>query len=324
MTVVKFQASNETVVINSGSSAPRSVREETFLANPNLAKIGYSSIGTPGFLHGIWTAYKRFGSGRIAWQDLLLPTIHLLERGRYSNRSDISLDINYLVDLLAAQRSGLMRLEQIGDPDFAVSDPVKESLAERRNNSINDSEEEAEDVGGVDINGLLWKLNHEDTVGSHINVIDNGHMAVSLSSTINEKFGSVRRFEKGGFIWNNAMSGFTIHDKEDSEDMHENSVEGRKRSRTSMAPLMLFNQEGQLIGSYGITGSLNSILGMSQVLLHRILFDMRLLSEMRTSMSLDPLLLIDSVVHVLERSSNGTLKAVCDFRDDSDQCARGF
>ncbi|KHJ88047.1 hypothetical protein OESDEN_12163, partial [Oesophagostomum dentatum] len=79
--LVHDRAINETVLINAVSIAPRTATEETYLANPNLAKLGYSSIGTPGFLHGIWTAFKRFGSGRIAWQDLLLPTINLLERG---------------------------------------------------------------------------------------------------------------------------------------------------------------------------------------------------------------------------------------------------
>ncbi|EYC37748.1 hypothetical protein Y032_0768g2190 [Ancylostoma ceylanicum] len=168
----------------------------------------------------------------------------------------------------------------------------------------------------------FWK--HEDSVGSHINVIDREGMAVSLSSTINDRFGSVRRSEKSGFVWNNAMSGFTIYDKEDSEDTHVNAVEGRKRPRTSMAPFMLFDPHGQLVGCFGTTGSLNSILGVAQALLHRILFDMALLSELRNGMSVNPMLLTDSVVHSLERSQNGSLRSVCDFRDGNDQCARGY
>ncbi|EYC37746.1 hypothetical protein Y032_0768g2190 [Ancylostoma ceylanicum] len=139
----------------------------------------------------------------------------------------------------------------------------------------------------------FWK--HEDSVGSHINVIDREGMAVSLSSTINDRFGSVRRSEKSGFVWNNAMSGFTIYDKEDSEDTHVNAVEGRKRPRTSMAPFMLFDPHGQA-----------------------------LLSELRNGMSVNPMLLTDSVVHSLERSQNGSLRSVCDFRDGNDQCARGY
>lgn len=40
--------------------------------------LGYRSIATPGELHGYWTAFKRFGSGYVAWQDLVMPTVRLL------------------------------------------------------------------------------------------------------------------------------------------------------------------------------------------------------------------------------------------------------
>ncbi|KAK6759119.1 hypothetical protein RB195_016377 [Necator americanus] len=476
MMIIHKSENNETIVINAASSAPRSAKEETFLAYPSLAKLGFSSIATPGFLHGIWTAYKRFGSGKIAWQDLLMPTVNLLERGypidadfiaavqnrfheliaeksmnpayatltegtifhdpvhshflrRLSLAADpseffyrgeisnqiihemkqrggllikadlagyetkiekphniklpngfsikgptlpssflaigiiveimmkISLDVNYLRDLLMAQRTALLRLEKSGDPDFAIYDPVVDTMGERRNNTLDDSDENFDEK---DVNKLLrnlkkfllstnfWK--QEDFVGSHINVIDREHLAVALGSTINNRFGSVRRFEKGGFLWNNAMSGFTIYDKEDSEDMHVNAVEGRKRPRTSMSPFMLFDANGKLLGCYGTTGSLNSILGISQVLLHYMLFDMDLkksvdaprifatlegaafesgfqlnfLSELRAALSVNPMLLTDSVVHPLELLEDGTLLSVCDFRDGTDQCARGF
>ncbi|KAI1700767.1 gamma-glutamyltranspeptidase domain-containing protein [Ditylenchus destructor] len=61
--------------------APQSVNSTTFDANPKDSYKGYKSIAVPGELHGYWTAYKRYGSGRIAWQDLLMPTVHLLTNG---------------------------------------------------------------------------------------------------------------------------------------------------------------------------------------------------------------------------------------------------
>ncbi|EYC37747.1 hypothetical protein Y032_0768g2190 [Ancylostoma ceylanicum] len=165
----------------------------------------------------------------------------------------------------------------------------------------------------------FWK--HEDSVGSHINVIDREGMAVSLSSTINDRFGSVRRSEKSGFVWNNAMSGFTIYDKEDSEDTHVNAVEGRKRPRTSMAPFMLFDPHGQ-----DITTAVDAprIFATSEGATFESGFPLALLSELRNGMSVNPMLLTDSVVHSLERSQNGSLRSVCDFRDGNDQCARGY
>lgn len=43
--------------------------------------IGYKSIAVPGELHGLWTAFKRHGSGRISWHDLILPTVNILNNG---------------------------------------------------------------------------------------------------------------------------------------------------------------------------------------------------------------------------------------------------
>ncbi|CAK5118210.1 unnamed protein product [Meloidogyne enterolobii] len=53
------------------------------LANNDTNPIenGYKSISVPGELHGLWTAYKRFGSGRITWNNLIMPTVHLLNEG---------------------------------------------------------------------------------------------------------------------------------------------------------------------------------------------------------------------------------------------------
>ncbi|KAL3091694.1 hypothetical protein niasHT_024276 [Heterodera trifolii] len=47
----------------------------------NIFYLGYKSVATPGLLHGFWTSFKRFGSGKIAWMDLLMPTVHLLTDG---------------------------------------------------------------------------------------------------------------------------------------------------------------------------------------------------------------------------------------------------
>nr|CAD2187232.1 unnamed protein product [Meloidogyne enterolobii] len=55
------------------------------LANNDTNPIenGYKSISVPGELHGLWTAYKRFGSGRITWNNLIMPTVHILNEETY-------------------------------------------------------------------------------------------------------------------------------------------------------------------------------------------------------------------------------------------------
>ena len=43
--------------------------------------LGWKAVAVPGELHGLWTEYQRFGSGRVAWKSLIQPTIDLLEEG---------------------------------------------------------------------------------------------------------------------------------------------------------------------------------------------------------------------------------------------------
>ncbi len=38
-------------------------------------------MGVPGFVHGLYTAYKHHASGRLSWASLLQPTIDYLRRG---------------------------------------------------------------------------------------------------------------------------------------------------------------------------------------------------------------------------------------------------
>ena len=43
--------------------------------------LGWKAIAVPGELHGLRTEYEHFGSGRVAWKDLLQPSLDLLRNG---------------------------------------------------------------------------------------------------------------------------------------------------------------------------------------------------------------------------------------------------
>ncbi|WKY09518.1 hypothetical protein Q1695_002132 [Nippostrongylus brasiliensis] len=472
--LVHNRTTNETVSIDAYSAAPRSVDEDTFISNPNLASYGYSSIATPGFLHGIWTAFKRYGSARVAWQDLLMPTVHLLERGipadndfvaalqskfneiisersmssaynlsldegqiyrdsihaaflrrlaitkdpadlfyrgevanqighemkqrgglltkadlasfetkvneplvtilpggfilkgprspsvyktmtlvmeavlgHYQNLSSVSMDVSYIRNLIKAQRLAAIQLDQIGDPEFSVGDPVVEALQDVQENTT-DAESTVESSSNELLNELPVSAQH-GSVGSHINVVDTDNLAVSLSSTLNGRFGSLRRSMKGGFVWNNEMSSFTIRDKENSDDVHVNAIEGRKRPRSGMSPFMVFDEKHQLVLVGGVTGSFQSVMAAAQVLLNYLFLKkdltsavnsprmfavqggttfeaalpMDLLTDLWDETSISPLLSPNSQVHCLE-SLNGSIASTCDLRDVADVCAKGF
>ncbi|KAI6190066.1 hypothetical protein M3Y97_00076500 [Aphelenchoides bicaudatus] len=69
------------VTLDARETAPLSTHLNTFDKDPKEAFVGYRSIATPGELHGYWTAFKNYGSGNVAWQDLVMPTVRLLNDG---------------------------------------------------------------------------------------------------------------------------------------------------------------------------------------------------------------------------------------------------
>ncbi|KAE9551642.1 hypothetical protein FO519_005140 [Halicephalobus sp. NKZ332] len=77
-----YNASTQRCIsINAREMAPRSANSTMFMDISSDSSIGWRSIATPGELHGFWTAFTRFGSGRVAWRDLFQPTIKLAREG---------------------------------------------------------------------------------------------------------------------------------------------------------------------------------------------------------------------------------------------------
>jgi gamma-glutamyltranspeptidase/glutathione hydrolase len=52
-----------------------------YILKSEANQIGHQSIMTPGFVRGLWSAYQRFGSGRVPWKELLAPAAKLAKDG---------------------------------------------------------------------------------------------------------------------------------------------------------------------------------------------------------------------------------------------------
>jgi gamma-glutamyltranspeptidase/glutathione hydrolase len=85
---------------------------------------------------------------------------------------------------------------------------------------------------------------------SHISVVDADGNAVSMTTTIEDGFGS-RLMTAGGFLLNNELTDFSFLAEEDGKPV-ANRVEGGKRPRSSMAPTLVFDAFGRL---YAVVGS---------------------------------------------------------------------
>ncbi|WP_353539691.1 gamma-glutamyltransferase [Colwellia sp. KU-HH00111] len=94
---------------------------------------------------------------------------------------------------------------------------------------------------------------------SHLSIIDGQGNAVSMTSSIENGFGSALMVE--GFILNNQLTDFSLAPKKEGQWV-ANRVQANKRPRSSMAPMMIFNQDNSLkllIGSPGGSRIINYV-----------------------------------------------------------------
>ncbi|MBC7376419.1 MAG: gamma-glutamyltransferase [Burkholderiaceae bacterium] len=93
--------------------------------------------------------------------------------------------------------------------------------------------------------------NSEVPATSHISVVDKEGNAVTMTTTIESAFGS--HIMVRGFLLNNQLTDFSLHPQEGGLPV-ANRVEGGKRPRSSMAPTLVFDGQGQLLMVIGSPG----------------------------------------------------------------------
>jgi gamma-glutamyltranspeptidase/glutathione hydrolase len=88
---------------------------------------------------------------------------------------------------------------------------------------------------------------------THISVIDADGNAVSMTSSIEGAFGS--HLMVRGFLLNNQLTDFTYDAVADGISV-ANRVEGGKRPRSSMAPIIVFNEDDEVVAVSGSPGGM--------------------------------------------------------------------
>ncbi len=87
---------------------------------------------------------------------------------------------------------------------------------------------------------------------SHIAIVDRYGNAVSMTTSIEDAFGS--RLLVRGFLLNNQLTDFSFSPTTGDGKPVANRVEAGKRPRSSMAPMMVFDQNGKLVMVVGSAG----------------------------------------------------------------------
>ena len=95
---------------------------------------------------------------------------------------------------------------------------------------------------------------------SHVAIVDRDGNAVSMTTTIEDQFGS-RLMTEGGFLLNNELTDFSFLPVDDGKPV-ANRVEAGKRPRSSMAPTIAYDARGRVaivIGSPGGSAIINYV-----------------------------------------------------------------
>jgi gamma-glutamyltranspeptidase / glutathione hydrolase len=157
-------------------------------------------------------------AGRLAYAD----------RARYVADSDfVDVPVAGLLDrAYIAQRAALIQPEK----SIGTAQP---------------GEPAAEKISQADDNALEFMST------SHISIVDAKGNAVSMTTTIEDAFGSRQMVH--GFLLNNQMTDFSFAPTENGLPV-ANRIAAGKRPRSSMTPIMIFDADDQLIGIIGSPG----------------------------------------------------------------------
>ncbi|KAK0413038.1 hypothetical protein QR680_006560 [Steinernema hermaphroditum] len=150
--------------LDARETAPLATNENSYKDDPKAAFTGYKSIAVPGEVHGMWTAFKLYGSGRVAFQDLIMPTVHLLNAG-------------YPVTPLMAKSLQRLRAEILESPSLR---------AQFVNPSTGDVYLEGEVMKNPKLADTLKKLS---TSGDPVKLFYKGEMADQIAAEISSNGG---------------------------------------------------------------------------------------------------------------------------------------
>jgi len=224
---------------------------------------GYQSKQQPAIC-GAYQAYEVCGmpppsSGGVA----VVQILGQLERYKLSQYTPNSLDAVHLF----TQSSKLAfadRNKYIADSDF-VNVPsqglVDDAYIKQRASLISLNKDMGKAQAGLP-NSAIARANDqamELPSTSHISIVDAQGNAISMTTSVEMAFGSALMVE--GFILNNQLTDFSLAPKV-GDKWVANRVEPFKRPRSSMAPMMVFDQENQLklvVGSPGGSRIINYV-----------------------------------------------------------------
>lgn len=156
------------------------------------------------------------------------------------------------------------RAQYIADPTFVevpTNHLINDDYLTQRGKLINPNKDMGKAFAGV-FDSIAKKGNDnaiEMPSTSHFSIVDNAGNAVSMTTSVEMAFGSAIFVE--GFLLNNQLTDFSLSPMVDGKPV-ANRLQPFKRPRSSMAPMMVFNNDSTLrlvVGSPGGSRIINYV-----------------------------------------------------------------
>ncbi|MGV0979054.1 gamma-glutamyltransferase [Empedobacter falsenii] len=191
------------------------------------------------------------------------------------NKWGFQADSTIQVMVEAERRVYADRAEHLGDPDF-IKVPQKQLLDKSYNvNRMKDfSFDRATPSSAIKAGEIIGKESMETT---HYVIVDKDGNAASVTTTLNNSYGSLVVVEGAGFLLNDEMDDFSV--KPGTPNLYglvggkANAIEPSKRMLSSMTPSIL-EKDGKLLMVVGTPGGSTIITSVFQAILNVVDFGM--------------------------------------------------
>ncbi len=198
------------------------------------------------------------------------------QRGNYQGMEKDILSAHYFVE--ASRLAFADRNTYIADPDF-IDVPIIQLLdddyLQLRSQFISTDKPMKTVTAGQfvlpEVGQYLTQPSPELVSTTHLSIVDQYGNVVSMTSSIEMAFGS--RLMVGGFILNNQLTDFSFVPRYADKTLVANRVQGGKRPRSSMSPMIVFDENEQPLLIIGSPGGKKIIPYVARVLYEVLFFD---------------------------------------------------
>jgi gamma-glutamyltranspeptidase / glutathione hydrolase len=191
-------------------------------------------------------------SGAIA----VLQTLGILNNFNVAQYKPNSADAIHLVSE-AYRLAYADRAKYVADSDFInvpVTGLIDSSYLKSRSSLIKMDKSMGVPVAGTPAGAVAFgndnSLNLPST--SHMSIVDGNGNVVSMTTTIENGFGSLQMVK--GFLLNNQLTDFSFDERDSTGALIANRVQPGKRPRSSMSPTIIFNKNNQVEAVVGSPG----------------------------------------------------------------------